>query len=166
MKRTGRPTIKMVQVYRLAMVKERTVELPESVVNNEEAAAAIAQAMIGDSPSERLLLLCLSSRNRVIATAEVATSSSSSSTPLSRGACARIALVSNASAVVLAHNHPSGSTEPSVEDRLFTDRVYDELRTVGVPLLGHIIVTPQGAVGRVPFKGEPAPIKLTTVYVG
>lgn len=165
MKRTGRSTIKVVQVYRLAMVKERTVELPESVVNNEEAAAAIAQAMIGDSPSERLLLPCLSSQHRVIATAEAATSSSSSYSPLSRGACARIAIVSNASAVVLAHNHPSGSTEPSDEDRLLTARVYDELHTVGVLLLDHIIVTPQGAVGYVPFRDEPAPKKVTTFYV-
>ena len=45
-----------------------------------------------------------------------------------------------ASAVVLAHNHPSGVALPSPADNATTLSVFDALRTVGVALADHIIV--------------------------
>lgn len=50
------------------------------------------------------------------------------------------ALRFNAAAVILAHNHPSGSNEPSVEDRLLTDRLRQALTFVEIRLLDHLIV--------------------------
>lgn len=50
------------------------------------------------------------------------------------------ALLSSASMVVLAHNHPSGIALPSPEDYVTTDRVEEALRVVGVQLVDHIIV--------------------------
>ncbi|MDB0574020.1 DNA repair protein RadC [Ralstonia solanacearum] len=46
----------------------------------------------------------------------------------------------NAAAVLLAHNHPSGSPEPSVCDKALTQRLKDALALVGVRVLDHIIV--------------------------
>lgn len=53
---------------------------------------------------------------------------------------ARAALLHNASAVILAHNHPSGSTEASHDDRNITTRVRDALNLLEVRTLDHIIV--------------------------
>jgi len=50
------------------------------------------------------------------------------------------AILSNASAVVLAHNHPSGVALPSPEDFAATDRAKAALETIGVVLSDHIIV--------------------------
>ncbi|WP_346825113.1 DNA repair protein RadC (plasmid) [Ralstonia solanacearum] len=50
------------------------------------------------------------------------------------------ALRHNAAAVLLAHNHPSGSPEPSVCDKAVTQRLKDALALVGVRVLDHIIV--------------------------
>ena len=50
------------------------------------------------------------------------------------------ALRSNAAAVILAHNHPSGVTEPSAADRAVTARLKQALALVDVRLLDHIIV--------------------------
>ena len=50
------------------------------------------------------------------------------------------AIFTNASAVVLAHNHPSGIALPSQEDYHTTDRAKAALETIGVQLLDHIIV--------------------------
>lgn len=52
----------------------------------------------------------------------------------------RNALLLGASAVALAHNHPSGAREPSGEDRRLTARVRAGLDTVGVQLLEHLIL--------------------------
>ncbi len=52
----------------------------------------------------------------------------------------RAALGINASAAILAHNHPSGIAEPSAADRAITNELRDALRLVGVRILDHIVV--------------------------
>ncbi len=56
------------------------------------------------------------------------------------------ALALNASAVLLAHNHPSGSTEPSAADRALTARLKAALGLVDIRLLDHFVVTVGEAV--------------------
>jgi DNA repair protein RadC len=55
------------------------------------------------------------------------------------------ALRQNAAAVILAHNHPSGSPEPSQADRSITWRLRDALALVEIRVLDHIVVG-EGAV--------------------
>lgn len=52
----------------------------------------------------------------------------------------RQALRCNAAAVIVAHNHPSGATDPSAADRAVTARLKQALGLVDVRLLDHIIV--------------------------
>lgn len=50
------------------------------------------------------------------------------------------ALARNATAVILAHNHPSGVAEPSQADEIITTRLRDALALVEIRLLDHLIV--------------------------
>ena len=50
------------------------------------------------------------------------------------------AIVHNAAGVVLAHNHPSGETEPSDEDIAMTERLVQAGKLLGIDVLDHIIV--------------------------
>ena len=52
----------------------------------------------------------------------------------------RRALRCNAAAVIVAHNHPSGSPEPSAADRAVTARLKQALALVDVRLLDHFII--------------------------
>ena len=49
-------------------------------------------------------------------------------------------ILSNAANIILMHNHPSGSLQPSKEDTMLTDRMIKLCNLVGIPLLDHIIV--------------------------
>lgn len=49
-----------------------------------------------------------------------------------------------ASHIILAHNHPSGSLEPSDEDLSVTKRLEDSGRLLGIEVLDHIIATADG----------------------
>ncbi|MEL0170016.1 MAG: DNA repair protein RadC, partial [Pseudomonadaceae bacterium] len=53
----------------------------------------------------------------------------------------KLALLTNAAAVVLAHNHPSGNPEPSQADIALTLRVKNALHTVDIRLLDHLVVS-------------------------
>ncbi len=44
-------------------------------------------------------------------------------------------------AIIVAHNHPSGSVEPSDEDLRLTERIIDAGRIIGIELLDHVVVS-------------------------
>jgi DNA repair protein RadC len=52
----------------------------------------------------------------------------------------RQAIVHNATAVIVAHNHPSGVMEPSQADEYITRRLRDALALMDVRVLDHVIV--------------------------
>lgn len=54
------------------------------------------------------------------------------------------ALEDRAVGILAAHNHPSGSLDPSAEDLVSTRRLAEAGRLLGIPLLDHIIVTTEG----------------------
>jgi len=50
------------------------------------------------------------------------------------------AIATNAAALILAHNHPSGNPTPSQADRSLTQRLKESLALVDVRVLDHIII--------------------------
>ncbi len=54
----------------------------------------------------------------------------------------RFACLTNASFIILAHNHPSRSLTPSREDLLFTQRIIEAGNLFQIPLLDHLLVSP------------------------
>ena len=53
-----------------------------------------------------------------------------------------IALKSLASGIIISHNHPSGSLEPSSEDHRLTKRIKNACELMDIKLLDHLIVAP------------------------
>ena len=57
---------------------------------------------------------------------------------------ARQALMTNATGVIVAHNHPSGNLSPSNPDIETTKKIKEGLKTLDINLLDHVIVTREG----------------------
>ena len=57
---------------------------------------------------------------------------------------AKKALLLNAGAVILTHNHPSGILEPSSADKMITERLSSALDLLSVRVLDHVIVSNKG----------------------
>jgi DNA repair protein RadC len=51
------------------------------------------------------------------------------------------ALKLNASSIILAHNHPSGNTNPSEADRAITKKIYEAGKVMDITVLDHLILT-------------------------
>jgi len=56
----------------------------------------------------------------------------------------RHAIINNAAGIVVAHNHPSGTMEPSNADIRITKRLVEAGRILGIEVLDHIIITKNG----------------------
>ena len=52
----------------------------------------------------------------------------------------RLAIAESAAAIILAHNHPSGNTEPSSEDIAITRQLVEAGRIVDIRVLDHVII--------------------------
>ena len=52
----------------------------------------------------------------------------------------KLALELNAAALILAHNHPSGTCEPSSADKKITTRIKAAMETIDIRVLDHVIV--------------------------
>jgi DNA repair protein RadC len=88
---------------------------------------------------ERLYCIFLDTRNHILAIEKMFSGSISSSSIYPREIVKK-AIKIRAGAIVMAHNHPSGHTEPSAEDKLITRKVGLALEAIDVKLHDHIIV--------------------------
>lgn len=83
----------------------------------------------------------LNARNQVIAADTLSEGTLTQTSVFPREVVKR-ALTHNAAAVIFAHNHPSGTTEPSQADRHLTRALADALRTIDIHVLDHFVVAP------------------------
>ena len=51
---------------------------------------------------------------------------------------------SNANAIIMCHNHPSGNLQPSEADMAITRKVKDSTKLMDIQLLDHLIIIPEG----------------------
>ena len=56
------------------------------------------------------------------------------------------AVNSNATSVILAHNHPNGIALPSRSDRMVTEKIYNALKLINVELCDHIVIADDDSV--------------------
>ncbi len=83
----------------------------------------------------------LDAQNRVIAAEELFRGTLTQTSVYPREVVKR-ALAHNAAGVILAHNHPSGVAEPSLQDQALTQSLAESLALVDVKVLDHFIVAP------------------------
>ena len=107
----------------------------------------LALAYFDSDKNERVSALLLDGGMRLIDIVELSRGSVNSA-PFDKRELARVALLHNATRVVLMHNHPSGNTSPSYADRLENQSAESALEAVGITLVEHLIV---GEVGYYPM---------------
>lgn len=90
-------------------------------------------------PHEVFVALWLDAQNRLILAEELFRGSLTGTSVYPREVV-KAALAANAAAVILAHNHPSGTAEPSAADQLLTHALRDALALVDVKVLDHFVV--------------------------
>ena len=127
-------------------VRHARAALPEivnPVLNTYDLVVEYCRTLAAHRSVEELHLLHLDTRNRLIRD-ERHQQGSINHTPLyPREVCIR-ALDANASAMIVVHNHPSGSSEPSRADVSMTEKLRDALKLIEVTLHDHLIVTASG----------------------
>ena len=130
--------------YRLRTVHVGVVRESTSqrlYANNPVDAVAILRPLYADLDGDRehFMILALDTQNAVVGFKVVSTGTVSASLVDARNLF-RDALLLGASALLLAHNHPSGDTTPSQEDIRLTRRLAEGGCLLDLPIRDHIIL--------------------------
>ena len=97
------------------------------------------QARMSHYQQEVFACLFLDNQHQVIELEELFFGSIDSASVYPREVVKKV-LQFNAAAVIFAHNHPSGISEPSQADRLITEQLKQALSLIDVRVLDHIVV--------------------------
>ena len=97
------------------------------------------KTVLRDHPNEVFACLFLDTRHRVIAFEELFHGTIDGATVYPR-VVAEKALRHGAAALIVAHNHPSGVSEPSLADQAITRRLKDALALLDIRLLDHFVI--------------------------
>ena len=111
----------------------------ETVLSSVDRVGAYLLDRLSGERNEVIYQLCLDRKGRLLACKRLGEGGVASA-DLDIRRLMENALITNASTVVLAHNHPSGIALPSQEDYASTERARRALETIGVQLTDHIIV--------------------------
>jgi len=104
-----------------------------------EAAALVREFIGAGADREHFVMIAVDARNKPIAVNLVSMGTLTASLVHPREVF-KPAILAGAAGVIVAHNHPSGDTRPSHEDREATKRLERAGRILGIPLLDHVII--------------------------
>lgn len=125
--------------FNLVLVREGSNRTDCKTIRGPEDAYEIARQKLDTSPCEKFLVILLNTKNMVLGTSIVSSGTLNASLVYPREVFQR-AILSNAAAIIVAHNHPSGNTSPSQEDLSITKKLIESGKILDIPVLDHIII--------------------------
>ena len=146
MTREGAIVLKACQLLHERTLHEQVAK--RTVISSWSALLAYARIAMAGEPTEQFRLFFLDKKNALIAD-EVTNRGTVDHAPVYPREVVKRALELDASAVILAHNHPSGDPTPSGADIDMTRQVIEACRPLKIAVHDHIVV---GAEGVASFK--------------
>ena len=144
-----RDALILLAIFELGRRSRKGGPLPQTLHAPEDAYAFLLP-QLEDAERERFVVVVLDVRNRPRHVAQVAEGSVDHCIVDPRDVFAP-AIREHGTAVLLAHNHPSGDPTPSREDVELTQRLIHAGEVIGLPVLDHIIIATGPLVGERKF---------------
>ena len=109
-----------------------------NLANTFTAGKFITELFVG-SKYEEAYVICLDNMGNLI-NYEKITEGTINETPLYPRLVVEVAIRNKANKVIISHNHPSGTLEPSWSDQNITGKIKSALENIDITLIDHIIV--------------------------
>ncbi|MCC6696185.1 MAG: JAB domain-containing protein [Candidatus Hydrogenedentes bacterium] len=128
-----------IPIYRVALVREGACDIQRESVHFAIDVAAVFHKFLDNVDRENFCVMMLTTNNMVIGLNTVSVGTINMSFAVPREVF-KPSLLSNASSVILCHNHPSGDPFPSGSDIELTARLAKAGAILGVTVLDHVII--------------------------
>ncbi len=133
---------RFVSAYRIGLVRDERVRFNAQSVYNPTDAQRCLQDLIkkmGQPDREQFCVLMLNAKNVTIGM-NIVSVGGLSSAPVCPKDVLKPAILANAAALILGHNHPSGDLTPSAADKYITHRIIQAAEIIGIAIHEHLIV--------------------------
>ena len=130
---------KYVPKIQISLVKEIYVSNTAYSCSEAVAQCEIVDKELKNADREKFICIHFNIKNHIISYEVVSMGSLTSSIVHPREVF-KAAILANAASVVFLHNHPSGSTEPSLDDIEVTNRLCKAGAILGINVLDHLII--------------------------
>jgi DNA repair protein RadC len=139
----GKQSATLIKAVRSAMHKhlEEQVEIRPTISKPEDIASFV-RIHIGSNDRECLMLICLNDAKKLLHH-EIVNEGSIRRTPFYPRDILKSAILHNATAVIIVHNHPSGDAIPSEADHSMTSKLEALAGELDIRLVDHLITTPK-----------------------
>ena len=133
------------ELYRYSLKRERVGGVAEGARTSSpgDAVAFLRSIRLHEEEQECLVVLVVDARNNIRGYHEATRGLVDRSLGHPREVF-RYAVINNASAIIMAHNHPSGELTPSLNDIELTDVIRGAGEIIGISLMDHIIIANEG----------------------
>ena len=128
-----------INIVKIKMEKVKSMLVESKNVSSPKDVYKIVKEYLDGVDREHLVLLTLDTKNKITSINTVSIGSLNSSIVHPREVF-KTAILSNASSIILSHNHPSGDVTPSNEDISITTRIKEGGRILGIEVLDHVII--------------------------
>ncbi len=135
----GMPESGMVPLYSCSLVRDGNASADNGIMTDASSAAKVLRAVIGNKDREHFAVAALDARRKVIGV-QIVSVGTLTATLIHPREVFKPAILLNAAAIVLSHNHPSGDPSPSAEDRESTRRIQRAGELLGIPVADHVII--------------------------
>lgn len=131
--------------FKISLKKKGSVEEMFTVDSSEDAAKVCKQCFDSDVMDwkEEFIVIALNRAHKVLGFYKVS-SGGVAGTVVDPKVVFQFALMSNASSIILCHNHPSGSLKHSSQDVDITSKLTNAGKLLDIQVLDHIIITSEG----------------------
>ena len=134
---------RFIAAYRVMLVRDEHLAFENSKLSNSREAQAIIRKLIktyGQSDREQFCVALLNNKNEVVGLNIVSTGAVSFAHVHPREVL-KPAILANATAMILCHNHPSSDVSPSREDESITARIIKAAHIIGIKVHEHLIIS-------------------------
>ena len=128
-----------VAVYKVTLVRESSIPIHDQRIRNSADSERLIRTYLAGVDREHFIVLLVNRKNEVIGVNTVSVGSLIGRVVSPREVF-KPAILSNAAAIICAHNHPSSDPTPSTEDRALTERLYQAGKLLDIQVLDHIII--------------------------
>lgn len=130
---------KRIEIVSLKICREKTIMYEPRNIHKAKDCYNLINNLIGDCAKEKFIVISLNPKNEPTAI-EVCSVGTSDMALVQPREVFKSAMLSNATKIIVAHNHPSGSVKPSKDDKRTTDILCMASQILNIPLIDHIII--------------------------
>jgi DNA repair protein RadC len=125
--------------YKISMVREGDLSAERKRISSPQDVFNVVQGFLEDADREYFMILTLNTKNHINGVNVVSVGSLNASLVHPREVF-KAAILGNAAAIILVHNHPSLDPSPSTEDLEITRRLVEAGKLLGIEVLDHVVI--------------------------